>query len=1139
MKKFLLILALHGIMCVVSAQKQYAKESILSNGQWVKISVDKTGIYKIDVSMMQSMGFIGKINSEGIRLFGNGGEVLPESNKMIFSDDLIENSISVIDGGDGFFDGNDYILFYACGPNHWKFDSSASKFNYSKNYYSTSSYYYVTTGNSKGKRISTANAPLSANRIVDEFDEHIHHELDSINFLKSGKEWYGEEFNEQAGVTQKNFNYSFNGLNKSRSFSFYSEVIGRSASTPNKINVLINGQPLFEHTTQPLIGTLIEQVANSSKLYGSGVFNLNKLDISYRFTPGSVNAKAWLNSFDLFFRRPLDMQGLTQLSFRDLPSIDKYSTATFNIKNPSQSIAVWQVTNLDEPISIKLNISNDVASFAASVDNFHEYIAFSPSAFMLPKIVGNVKNQNLHSLPSTDFLIITDASLIGQAERLAAFHQSHDNLKATVVEVGQIYNEFSSGSPDPSAIRNFVKMFYDRAGTNLSMRPCYLLFFGAASYILKETGLKITNKLPSYQSESSLDPLTSYVTDDYFGFLDDEEDINKTIILPKLDIGIGRIPARTLEQAKIAVDKILSYHFPESLGAWRNKITLVADDEDYNIHFNDAEYHSLMINEKAPALNIKKLYLDAFPQESGTGGSRYPEVNTAINQTIDKGTLIWNYAGHGGSIRLAQEVILDKKMIGTWKNEKKLPLFITATCDFAPFDDPSQFSIGEELLVGQPTGAIGLLTTTRLVFASSNKIINSNYFRFALQRNTVGLFPTLGESLLASKNYTVSTSGDYINARKFILLGDPAMKIALPAYRVTTKSINGNPLNPNSDTLKGLSKYVFSGEILSPQGDLAADFNGYVYPVLYDKKAPLKTLANDPLSTVANFTTQEHMLYNGKVKAENGKFTFSCIIPKDINLAYGAGKLSYYAENGQYDASGAEEGFQIGGMGNEAPNDGAGPLLNCFLNDSSFKNGSLVGESPTLVLRISDSSNINISGIGIGHDITAVLDENYRQTFFLNDFFEPELNGFLKGTVKFQLPNMVEGNHQLVLRAWDVFNNSGQCKVDFKVVYQKNTDVVTLKNYPNPVTAETVFMFQLAGLTGIVDVEIQVLTMQGQIVKKINKTINSTPNRFIEVVWNGRDENDNKPQSGMYSYRLLVRNAAGQTTQKVQKLIIL
>ncbi len=1139
MKRLLIIIVQLGIVFLASAQRPYINKSVLSTSQWVKIAVEKSGIYKIDAATIKKMGFVGKINTDGIRLFGNGGGVMPTDNSSVAVDDLIENAISLVDGGDGFFDGNDYLLFYAPGSDQWKFDSMSQKFNFSKNPYASKAYYYVSVGTIKGKRTTELVAANPANSTVEEFDDHFHHELDSINFLKSGREWYGEELNEQAGVLQKNFNISFNGVSKTREFTITSEVIGRSAGQSNKITVVANGQPVIEHKTLPLVGTLIEQVANTSLLSGSGVFNGNKLDIGYKFSPGSINAKAWINWFDVFFRRPLDMQGLNQISFRDKGSVAKNAVSTFVIKNPAQTISVWQVTNAAQPKTVKLTISNGVASFNTSTDILQEYIAFNQSDLLEPNIVGVVKNQNLHGLPQADMLIVTHGSLMAQAEKLSVFHKAHDNLKTTLVDINEIYNEFSSGLPDPTAIRNFVKMFYDRAGSDITQRPRYLLLFGSASYLLKENGGNITNKLPSYQSESSLDPLTSYVTDDYFGFLDDDEDINKTIILPKLDIAIGRIPARNLEQARTVVDKILAYHSTPALGAWRNKITLVADDEDYNIHLNDAEYHGSLIEEKAPSLNLKKIYLDAYTQESGTGGSRYPAVNNAINQTINQGTLIWNYAGHGGSIRLSQEAILDKEMIGGWKNENRLPLFLTATCDFAPFDDPTQVSIGEDLLIGSHNGAIGLLTTTRLVFASSNRIINNNYFRFALQRNSNGQFPTLGESLVASKNYTVATSGDYTNARKFILLGDPAMKLAMPAHKVITKSINGKPINSAKDTLKALNRYAFTGEILTPQGSLANDFNGYVYPILFDKKAALKTLANDPLSTVANFTTQENILYSGKVKAENGKFTFSCIVPKDINLAYGAGKLSYYAENGKYDAAGAEEGFQIGGLGNEAINDGKGPEIKCFLNDSSFANGSTVGENPLLILKLSDSSNINVSGIGIGHDITAVLDNNVRQTYVLNDFFEPELNGFLKGTVKFQLPKMSEGSHQLAFKAWDVFNNSGQCKLDFKVVYQKNTDVLELKNYPNPISAETVFAFQLGGLTGMVDLDLQVLTLHGQPIKKIKKTINVLPNRLIEVEWNGLDENGHKPQPSMYLYRLSVRNAAGQTTQKVQKLIIL
>lgn len=1139
MKRLLILTIQLGIVFLAPAQRLYTNKSVLSTSQWMKIAVETSGIYKIDAATLKKMGFMDKINTDGLRLFGNGGAVLPTENTLVAADDLIENAISVVDGGDGFFDGNDYLLFFAPGANQWKFDSLSQKFNFSKNPYASNAYYYLSAGTIKGKRVTDLVAANPANRSVEEFDDHYHHELDSINFLKSGWEWYGEEFNAQAGVLQKNFNIAFNGVSKTREFSITSEVIGRSAGQPNKITVVANGKPLLEHTTQPLVGTLIEQVANTSMLSGSGLFNGNKLEIGYKFSPGSVNAKAWINWFDVFFRRPLDMQGLNQISFRDKASVAKNAASTFVIKNPTQALSVWQVTNAAEPKVIKLTLSNGVASFTTNTDMLQEYIAFDQSAFLEPKIIGGVKNQNLHGLPQADMLIVTHGSLMAQAERLSVFHKAHDNLKTIVVDINQIYNEFSSGSPDPTAIRNFVKMFYDRAGSDITQRPRYLLLFGSASYLLKENGLNITNKLPSYQIESSLDPLTSYVTDDYFGFLDDDEDINKTIILPKLDIAIGRIPARNLEQAKTVVDKILAYHSTPALGVWRNKITLVADDEDYNIHVNDAEYHGSLIEEKAPSLNVKKIYLDAYTQESGTGGSRYPAVNNVINQTINQGTLVWNYAGHGGSIRLAQEAILDKEMIGGWKNDSRLPLFLTATCDFAPFDDPTQISIGEDLLIGRSTGAIGLLTTTRLVFASSNRIINNNYFRFALQRNNNGQFPTLGESLLASKNYTVATSGDYINARKFILLGDPAMKLALPAHKVITKTINGRTINSSKDTLKALNTYAFTGEILTPQGSLANDFNGYVYPILFDKKTTVKTLANDPLSTVANFTTQENILYSGKVKAENGKFTFSCIIPKDVNNAYGNGKLSYYAENGQYDASGTDEGFVVGSQGNEVPNDGKGPELTCFLDNENFTNGSVVGDAPILILKLSDSSNINISGIGIGHDITAVLDNNVRQTYVLNDFFEPELNGFLKGTVKFQLPKMPEGNHQLAFKAWDVFNNSGQCKLDFKVIYPKNTDVIELKNYPNPVSSETVFAFQLGGLTGMVDADLQVITLHGQSIKKIKKTINVVPNRFTEVEWNGLDDNGHKPPPGMYFYRLLIRNGAGHTTQKIQKLIIL
>ena len=457
-------------------------------------------------------------------------------------------------------------------------------------------------------------------------------------------------------------------------------------------------------------------------------------------------------------------------------------------------------------------------------------------------------------------VIVADRSMAAEAKRLADFHAQKDGLTAVVVEPEQIYNEFSSGTQDPTAIRNFMKMLYDRAGTDPVAKPKYLLLFGGASYVYKEKSADRKNLVPSYQSESSLDPLTSYVTDDYFGYLDDNDDINQNLPAPLLDLGIGRIPARTILQARQAIDKIIQYHGKASLGSWRNDITLVADDEDYNIHLNDAEYHASLIVKESPVWNLKKIYLDAFKQEGGTGGSRYPEVNAAISRKINEGTLIWNYSGHGSSSRLAQEAILDKAMVGSWENASRLPLVITATCDFAPFDDPSQFSIGEDLFVGRSNGAIGLMTTTRLVFASSNRIINNHFFKYLLKRDNTNKYPRLGTALMDSKNFTVVNSGDYINARKFTMLGDPAMKLAMPEYAVRSTTINGRPITKGSDTLRSLNRYTIEGELITPAGLLASDFNGDVYPEIFDKPTILKTLGNDPQSRIVSFNSLQDKL---------------------------------------------------------------------------------------------------------------------------------------------------------------------------------------------------------------------------------------------------------------------------------------
>jgi len=1139
MKQWFTLMILLGLVLFAEGQRRYATASVLSSGQWTKVSVDRQGIYKISASFMRSAGFSIPVPSASIRFFGTGGGVLPESNQPVVIDDLPEVAIEMSDGGDGVFDGNDFFLFYAPGPDQWMFNPATGVFEFRKNPYSNQAFYFIHVGSGSGKRI--AEQPLIATPItlVTDFDEHYRHELDSINFLRSGKEWFGESFGTQGGkIPSRDFNLNLPGALTGSDFTLNSEVVGRSFSQPNRLQVLLNGQALFDHLTPPLVGSLLEPAANISRKSAKGKITGNGLVVGYRFTGGSASAEAWLNWFELHFRRSLDMQGLTQLVFRDMKSVAPSGTASFSIRNGT-GIAVWNVSNPLFPGKLKTSLSGTDLRFSSETSRLQEYIAFNPAQLEAPVLMGPVANQNLHGIGQPNMVIVADKSMTAEAKRLADFHVQKDGLTSVIVTPEEVYNEFSSGTPDPTAIRNFMKMLYDRAGNNPVARPKYLLLFGGASYVYKEKGTGKKNLVPSYQSESSLDPLTSYVTDDYFGYLDDDDDINKNLPAPLLDLGIGRIPARTNVQARQAVDKIIQYHGKASLGPWRNDITLVADDEDFNIHLNDAEFHAALIGRESPVWNLKKIYLDAFKQESGTGGSRYPEVNAAISRKITDGTLIWNYSGHGSSSRLAQEAILDKEMVASWDNANRLPLIITATCDFAPFDDPSQFSIGEDLFVGRSNGAIGLMTTTRLVFASSNRIINNHFFKYLLRRDNASKYPRLGSALMDSKNFTVLNSGDYINARKFTMLGDPAMKLSMPEYSVGSTTINGRVISKGSDTLRSLNRYTIEGEVRTPAGLLAADFNGDVYPEIFDKPTVLKTLGNDPQSRVVSFNSLQNLLYKGKVRATNGKFSFSFIVPKDINFQFGPARISYYADNGTYDAHGIDENLVVGGLGNQVPNDNAGPSIKGYLNNEQFINGGIVNETPLLLVQLADPSGINLSGNGIGHEITAVIDGNYRETIVLNDYFKASSAAALNGTIQFRLPLLSEGNHKILLKAWDVFNNSSEYTLLCKVIRQDTIKVNRLFNYPNPVYNSTLFSFSLDGPYAGARADLKILTAEGQAIRTLTRAINEAGLRSIEIEWDGRDEKGNRLGRGMYIYQLTIMSKTGKITRKVQKLIIL
>jgi hypothetical protein len=754
-----------------------------------------------------------------------------------------------------------------------------------------------------------------------------------------------------------------------------------------------------------------------------------------------------------------------------------------------------------------------------------------------PTVVGKISNEDLHNTSPADLIVVTHPTLIAQAQRLAQLHEQQNGLRTRVVTTEQVYNEFGSGSPDPTALRDFVKMYYDKYGTNAANKPLYLLLFGDASFDYKDRLNNNTNLVPAYENNFSLDPLSTYTSDDFFGFLDDNEDINSGAGINYLDIGIGRIPAKNIEEAKNFVDKIYAYLSPQSFGPWRNNLTFIADDEDGNLHLQDAEIVTSTVSSSAPVFNQQKIYLDAFQQESGSGGSHYPQANQAINNQIYNGTLIWNYSGHGGPRRLAEETILDQEIVSGWNNPDRLPLFITATCDFAPYDNPVINSIGENILLRPKTGGIALMTTTRLVFAFSNRIINNNYLQTALQPDVNGKYKAMGDAVKDAKNYTYQTSGDITNNRKFTLLGDPALTLAYPTLRVRATKVNGISV-AQADTLSATETIVMEGEVTDVQNNLLTNFNGTIYPTVFDKPQTINTLANDPASQVTGFSTQNNILFKGKASVANGRFSFTFKVPKDINYQYGNGKLSLYAENGTKDANGFFTGFIIGGAGNNIGGDKEGPEIKPFLNDEKFVNGGISNQNPVLIVKLADSSGINTVGTGIGHDIVATLDNDNRIFFILNDFYQGDLNSYQQGVVRFQLPELEPGPHSIKIKAWDVLNNSNEVMLEFTVSKNEELELNHVLNYPNPFTTSTHFWFEHNKPGQNLKVKLQIFTLTGRVIKSLIQTINTAGNRSNELEWNGKDEYGDKVGRGVYLYRLSVTDLENKKKEQVGKLVI-
>ncbi|MFM2307249.1 MAG: type secretion system sortase PorU [Bacteroidota bacterium] len=1125
----------------------YASTSKLAIGSFYKIAVSADGIYKIDFNFIKNVMKLdpASINLGTLAVYGNGGGMVPDQNSVARADDLLENPTMVVDNnGNNRMDDGDYLLFYGQMADKWKYNSSTQVYSHEKNLYTDKTFYFLTTDAGTGKRIAAFSTSDSPNKTITEFDEHIYHESDEYNLLSSGKRWLGDKMTSFS--SSKEFSYNIPNLITSTPLKVISKIAASTTYGSSTI-VKVNGQILFTQS----IGGLPTSTDYPPASYGS-LLSANytaqspTVVIGYNFTPAadpSGTASAYIDWFEILGKRSLVLSG-DAMTFRSSSSTGSGSVSNFILGNAGSNTKVWDVTDIGNVSEMQGVLNGSQFSFVYPTADLREFIAFNTNgAFGNPELIGKVENQNLHALGQPDMLIITADEFVNPSNELAQFHRSMDNISVEVVKISQIYNEFGSGRPDISAIRDFVKMFYDRAGSDTALMPRYLLLMGDGTYDPKNRVPDNNNFISTYQSIESDSPTESYTSDDFFGLLDSNEGGDITGGGQLLDVGIGRLTAGSEQDAWDMVNKIKNYKRPvpstncvqiSSNSSWRNIITFIADDQDGNVHLASSDVLAETTRQRQPSYNYEKIYLDAYKQLNTPAGDRYPDVNTAILNRINSGCLIINWVGHGGETNWAHERIFNMADIIPLANGEKLPMFITATCDFSRFDLPAR-TAGEWLVVNGKGGAIASLTTVRLVYSSGNAILNDAAFDYMFNEYE-GRYPRLGEIIMLTKNATVSQGS---NTRKFTLLGDPALTLNYPQHNVVTTSVNNNTIL-SADTLKALEEVTIRGEIRDENGNKLTGFNGTVYPMVYDKISTLQTLRNDPESVLTTFKMYKNILFKGKASVTNGDFIFSFIIPKDIDYQFGKGRISYYADNGNYvDAHGYTNDVVIGGSADSFRLDNAGPLMNIYMNDEKFVYGGTTNPDPMLLIKLSDESGINTVGNGIGHDLTAVLDDNTQNKVVLNEYYESALDNYKKGEVKYPYTKLAEGRHTLKAKAWDIQNNSTEEFTEFIVASNAKLALTHVYNYPNPFTTHTEFMFEHNRCCDDLNISVQIFTVSGKLVKSIVQQVHSQGYRVDDINWDGLDDYGDAIGKGVYVYKLTVRDGEGNTAHKYEKLVVL
>ncbi len=1129
--------------------------SVLSSGEWFKFYVDTTGVFKMSRSFLQGLGVnVNGLDPRTIKLYGNGGRMIPYSNSVAYPIDIQENAIKVVGEEDGVFNNEDHLLFYAQGPKEYHLES-----NTNINCYTDKTYYYINVGSGLGKRIQSFNQPIGAvDMTINTFEEYQFHEKDDHNIALLGRRWFGDRFDID---NEKTFEFNFPDLVVTEPIRLRVYVASAS-TTASSMEIGVNGATL---STLSISGASTPTLANESFYNGNVTVNTSKIAVKLNYDNiGNPSGLGYLDYISIEATRALNFAG-KQFQFKKNTVASASGIGEYTISNTSELNEVWDVTDIYNVSSVVNVDAVANLSFTSTLGTLKNYVAVTALDYFDPKFDSNktISNQNIKGtifqnnegqFQDVDYIIVAPNNMLDQAERLAQINRKQYNLNVKVVGLDEIYNEFSTGNQDVGAIRNMVKYVYDNASTPQNKLK-YLCLFGDGSFDYKDRIRNNTNIMPSWYSYNSFNLTNSFVSDDFYGMMDANEGTMANS--DKLDIAVGRMLADTPQRAKEIVDKVESYYVKEAFGSWRNNVVVISDDVDKDwegVLQQTTDNVGNLVNEKKPFINVVKIHTDAFTQETSAGGNRYPEVTDAVINGIDNGALVINYFGHGGEDGLAGERILVKPNIESLRNFCKLNCFVTVTCEFTKFDNPFRETAGEFTYWNKKAGAIGLITTTRQVFVNFGITFNNELGQYLFSYNEDDSYqdheyPTMAEALRLTKNHPSITNQS--QRRLVFFIGDPAMKLSVPKPSIRLIKINDVPIGQATDTLKALSRIKLSGEVTDVSGAVLSNYTGTLSTTIYDKPINKQTLANDGTSLNGeliklDFTTLGEIIFRGQASVKNGRFEFDFVVPKDIGIPVGFGKVSFYSKNDTLleDQTGASiNTVKIGGLNENAEEDDTGPVITLFMNDENFVSGGITNESPTLLAKLEDNNGINTAS-GIGHDIVAIIDDDETNPFVLNDYYQTEVDNYQKGVVSFPFRDLKPGLHTLTLKAWDVYNNSSVTEIQF-VVHDKDQELVinNVLNYPNPFVNYTEFWFN-HNSSDPLDVSIQIFTVSGKLVKTINGQTNggfkTTSSLSRNLVWDGRDDFGDKIGKGVYIYKLTVRsNLLNKKVEKIEKLVIL